>query len=394
MNYQVIEKKFELPCRHRVYFTNDSFAAESDLLETILRSAGDDAPTQVLVVMDEGALASRPQLEAEIESYFSARPELFQWRGIQVYPGGELLKNNLQYLSKLYAEVEAAKLCRHSCLIAVGGGALLDMVGLVAATAHRGIRHVRFPTTSLSQADGGVGVKNGINYLGKKNFIGSFAVPHAVVNDHRFVESLPQQQFMEGAVEAIKVALIRNGALFEAIEAKADLLKQRDVATSAWLIQASAREHVEHIVEGGDPFETTTARPLDFGHWVAHKLESMSGFRISHGEAVAMGMAVDVLYSQRMGFLTERIAERILALIERLGFTLYASELSELNSQGGSKIIEGLEEFREHLGGRLTITLLRGIGASFEVHEMDAAVVLDCIETLRERHTGETQTAG
>ena len=393
MNYQVIEKKFELPCRHRVYFTNNSFDPESDLLESLLRSVEDESPTKVFVVLDEGALSSCPQLETKIQSYFSGRPELFDWRGIRVYPGGELLKNNLQYLSKLYAEVEAAKLCRHSCLIAVGGGALLDMVGLVAATAHRGIRHVRFPTTSLSQADGGVGVKNGINYLGKKNFIGSFAVPHAVVNDHRFVESLPQQQFMEGAVEAIKVALIRNGALFEAIEAKADLLKQRNVETSAWLIQASAREHVEHIADGGDPFEITTARPLDFGHWVAHKLESMSGFGISHGEAVAMGMAVDVLYSQRMGFLTERIAERILALIERLGFTLYASELSELNSQGGSKIIEGLEEFREHLGGRLTITLLRGIGASFEVHEMDAAVVLDCIETLRERPVGEAPGA-
>jgi|TARA_B110000438_G_scaffold300882_1_gene354345 3-dehydroquinate synthase len=394
MNYQVIEKDFTVPCRHRVYFTNNSFDAESDLLESILRTAGDDAPTKVFVVMDEGALSSRPQLEAEIKSYFSERPELFQWRGLRVYPGGEVLKNNFQYLSQLYAEVEAAKLCRHSCLIGIGGGALLDMVGLVAATAHRGIRHVRFPTTSLSQADGGVGVKNGINYLGKKNFIGSFAIPHAVVNDHRFIESLPQQQFMEGAVEAIKVALIRNGALFEAIEAKADLLLQRDAETSAWLIQASAREHVEHIADGGDPFENQTARPLDFGHWVAHKLESMSGFRISHGEAVAIGMAVDVLYSQRMGFLSERIAERILSLIERLGFTLYAGELSELNCQGSSKIIEGLEEFREHLGGRLTITLLRGIGASFEVHEMDAAVVLDCIETLRERHGEGTQVAG
>ena len=393
MNYQVIEKNFAVPCRHRVYFTNDSFDSESDFLKSLLRSVEDESPTKVFVVLDEGALKSCPQLEAEIQSYFSERPELFDWRGIRVYPGGEVLKNNLQYLSKLYAEVEAAKLCRHSYLIAVGGGALLDMVGLVAATAHRGIRHVRFPTTSLSQADGGVGVKNGINYLGKKNFIGSFAIPYAVVNDHRFIESLPQQQFMEGAIEAIKVALIRNAALFEEIEAKVELLLQRNVETSAWLIQASAREHVEHIADGGDPFEITTARPLDFGHWVAHKLESMSGFGISHGEAVAMGMAVDVLYSQRMGFLTERIAGRILSLIERLGFALYASELSELNSQGGSKIIDGLEEFREHLGGRLTITLLRGIGASFEVHEMDAPVVLDCIETLRERPVGEVSGA-
>jgi 3-dehydroquinate synthase len=393
MNYQVIKKDFTVPCRHRVYFTNNSFDSESDFLESILRSVEEESPTKVFVVIDEGALSSRPQLEAEIESYFCKRPELFEWRGIRVYPGGEVLKNNLQYLSQLYAAVEAAKLCRHSYLIAVGGGALLDMVGLVAATAHRGIRHVRFPTTSLSQADGGVGVKNGINYLGKKNFIGSFALPYAVVNDHRFIGSLPQQQFLEGAVEAIKVALIRNGALFEAIEAKVDLLKQRDAATSAWLIQESAREHVEHIADGGDPFENKTARPLDFGHWIAHKLESMSGFRISHGESVAMGMAVDVLYSQRMGFLSEPVAGRILSLIERLGFTLYTSELSELNSQGGSKIIEGLEEFREHLGGRLTISLLRGIGSSFEVHEMDAAVVLDCIETLRERHGGETQGA-
>ena len=393
MNYQVVEKNFAVPCRHRIYFTNDSFDSESDLLESLLCSVEDESPTKIFVVLDEGALKSRPQLESEIQSYFSGRADLFDCCGIRVYPGGEVLKNNLQYLTKLYAEVEAAKLCRHSYLIAVGGGALLDMVGLVAATAHRGIRHVRFPTTSLSQADGGVGVKNGINYLGKKNFIGSFAIPYAVVNDHRFIESLPQQQFMEGAIEAIKVALIRNAALFEAIEAKVDLLLQRNVETSAWLMQVCACEHFEHIVDGGDPFEITTARPLDFGHWVAHKLESMSGFAISHGAAVAMGIAVDVLYSQRMGFISESIAERILSLIERMGFTVYTAELSESNCQGDSKMIEGLEEFREHLGGRLTITLLRGIGASFEVHEMDAAVVLDCIEVLRERHDGEAHGA-
>jgi 3-dehydroquinate synthase len=270
--------------------------------------------------------------------------------------------------------------------MAVGGGALLDVVGLAAATAHRGVRHVRIPSTTLSQDDSGVGVKNGINAFGKKNFIGTFAVPFAVINDFDLLASLPPRDKRAGYIEAVKVALIRDAEFFSSIERDARSLREFEAEAMQRLIYRCAELHVNHIATSGDPFELGSARPLDFGHWSAHKLEQLSEFKMRHGEAVAVGIALDVVYSRRMGFLDAAGAERILRLIEALGFELYANELLNVDSGGDLMVLKGLEEFREHLGGQLTVTLLRGVGQGFEVHEMNDAVVVESIQELQERH--------
>ncbi len=171
------------------------------------------------------------------------------------------------------------------------------------ATAHRGIRHVRFPTTTLSQGDGGVGVKNGVNYFGKKNWVGTFAVPYAVVNDFAFLDTLPAREKRCGLIEAIKVALIRDADFFLWLEKHVEDLAALKPSVVEQAVQRSAELHVEHIATNGDPFEQGSARPLDFGHWAAHKLEQASGFKVAHGEAVAIGMAVDLLYSVKAGIL-------------------------------------------------------------------------------------------
>ena len=124
-------------------------------------------------------------------------------------------------------------MCRHSYVIVIGGGAALDLVGFAASTAHRGVRLVRFPTTTLSQGDGGVGVKNGVNYFGKKNWIGTFSVPEAVVNDFNFLLGLPHSQKRAGYVEAIKVALIRDRSFFEFIEENNDIGKESFVSNES-----------------------------------------------------------------------------------------------------------------------------------------------------------------
>jgi 3-dehydroquinate synthase len=152
------------------------------------------------------------------------------------------------------------------------------------------------------------------------------------------------------------------------------------------LIFRSAELHMNHIATSGDPFEFGSARPLDFGHWAAHKLEQVSEYRIRHGEAVAIGIALDVIYSRRMGYLDAVSEERILRLLEILGFELYSNELQHVDAENRLIILNGLEEFREHLGGELTITLLRGIGAGFEAHEVDCEVMLEAISELEARH--------
>ena len=152
------------------------------------------------------------------------------------------------------------------------------------------------------------------------------------------------------------------------------------------LIYRCAELHINHIATSGDPFEMGSARPLDFGHWAAHKLEQLSDYKIRHGEAVAIGIGLDVIYSRRMGFLDAASASRILRLIEALGFDLFINELLNVDSEGDLMVLKGLEEFREHLGGELSITLLKSIGKGFEVHEMNDAVVVESIQELHTLH--------
>jgi 3-dehydroquinate synthase len=338
---------------------------------------------KVLAVLDEGLAQARPDLAGAIEIYFSGLSGQFALAGPPlIIEGGERAKMSYFHVSEIHSQIERHHIDRHSYVLGIGGGALLDVAGLAAATAHRGVRHVRVPTTVLGQNDSGVGVKNGINAFGKKNFIGTFAPPFAVVNDLDFLATLPDRDKRAGYSEAVKVALVRDRAYFESLERDAELLAAFEAGAMQRMIYRSAELHVEHIAGGGDPFESGSARPLDFGHWAAHKLEQLSDYQIRHGEAVAIGLALDVIYSRNTGLLDAASADRILALLRKLGFDLFAHELSHLDAEHQPMVLKGLEEFREHLGGQLTLTMLRGIGAGVEVHEINLPKMLDALAEL------------
>ena len=384
--YSTIRKNIRLDFSHRVYFTKDSFSHANETLADIVQPHRKNLLSKVIVYLDEGILDGNPNLPGQIESYFKAREDSLLLVCSPVFiRGGESAKNEWELVEKIWNDLNAFALCRHSYVVVIGGGAALDLVGFAASTAHRGVRLVRFPTTTLSQGDGGVGVKNGINYFGKKNWVGTFSVPYAVVNDFHFLRSLPHGQKRAGFVEAVKVALIRDRSFFEQIEERADDLAQFDEVAMQQVIRKSAALHLEHIAGSGDPFEVGSARPLDFGHWVAHKLEQLSDFRIGHGDAVAIGLGVDLLYSTKIGLIKIVSAERCLRLLERLGFCLFDPILSSQSEQDSHVILDGLEEFREHLGGELTITLLQGIGEGVEVHAMDKEKILQSVKDLELR---------
>ena len=296
-------------------------------------------------------------------------------------PGGETVKNDIAHPLSLLRVINDVGLDRQSYVAVIGGGAVLDMVSFAAAIAHRGIRVLRLPTTVLAQADSGVGVKNSINLFGKKNFIGTFVPPFAVVNDFDFLDTLAHRDRVAGIVEAVKVALLKDADFFEHIAANASRVAT-DNCILQRAIQRSAELHLRHICGNGDPFELGSARPLDFGHWAAHKLESMTHHRLRHGEAVAIGIALDLAYSVRKGFLDRATAGRIIRVLETIGFQVWDDALEQREADGTYTLITGLREFREHLGGELHITLLRGIGRSFEVTEMDEALILDSIDML------------
>jgi 3-dehydroquinate synthase len=378
-----LQRSIQVNWQLRVFFTEDVFAPANLTLKNALAEA---APRKVLVVLEDSLAQAQPNLSRQIENYFSTHAEKLQLACAPILiTGGERAKNSAKFVTEIHSQIDRHHIDRHSYLIAIGGGALLDVAGFAAATAHRGVRHVRIPTTTLSQADSGVGVKNGVNAFGKKNFIGTFAPPFAVFNDFNLLATLKPRDKRAGYVEAVKVACIRDRNFFDEIERDAEKLISFEPAAMKYLIRRCAELHLEHIAMSGDPFETGSARPLDFGHWAAHKLEQLSNFQIPHGEAVAIGIALDVIYSQKIGLLDEKSCECILKLLEQLGFNLFADELLAKNSVGEFQILNGLDEFREHLGGELTITLLGEIGCGVEVHEMNPLKIIEAIHELQLR---------
>ena len=367
-------------------FTDHIFEPSNPVLKDTLAATVSSGSGKALVVLDQSLAAACPGLTAEIPKYFAAHREAVSLAARPlIQPGGEAAKNSWSQVSALHEAIDRHHLDRHSYVVAVGGGGLLDMAGLAASTAHRGVRLVRVPTTTLSQCDSGVGVKNAVNAFGKKNFIGTFAPPWAVINDFQLLATLAPADKRAGFAEAVKVACVRDYAFFEALEHDAEALRAFEPKAMRQLIRRCAELHLDHIARGGDPFESGSARPLDFGHWAAHKLEQLSGFRLRHGEAVAIGIALDVVYSRRRQHLDAAAAERVLRLLEALGFDLFSPELLTTNPQQELVVLEGLEEFREHLGGLLAITLLKALGSGFEVREMGAPLILESIHELQAR---------
>ena len=381
-----IEHTIEVRWRHRVFFTDHAFAPANLLLRDLLAEGDNPAPARVLFVVDEALAAANATLLADIRQYCAAHAHAVTLvREPLVIEGGERVKNSYFHVSQIQSAIDAHHIDRHSTVVAIGGGALLDMAGLAAATAHRGVRLIRMPTTTLSQADSGVGVKNGINAFGKKNFVGTFAPPFAVINDFQLLATLPSRDLRCGYAEAVKVACIRDAAFFTELERDAAKLRDFEPEALRRVIHRCAELHANHIAGSGDPFEFGSARPLDFGHWAAHKLEQLSDYRIRHGEAVAIGIALDTLYARNLGMLSAPETERVLRLLENLGFALFADELRLTGDRQELHLLNGLTEFKEHLGGRLTITLLNAIGQGVEVHEMQTPLIVQALGELAGR---------
>lgn len=367
--------------RHRIRFTRDAFASSNRLVAGLLETAG---RSKVLVFVETGLRDFFPELEGEVQDYFSDLPGL-RLAGVEWLPGGEVSKRDDRVYRAAMGAIERHGIDRHSYVLVIGGGAFLDVIGFAAATGHRGVRLVRFPTTTLSQDDSGVGVKNGMNAFGKKNFIGAFAVPYAVVNDFRFLHTQPAETRRAGLIEAVKVSLVRDGEFFKWMEDHVTQLRDLEEAVLEEAVERSALHHARHIAEGGDPFELGSSRPLDYGHWAAHKLEQLTDFELSHGEAVSVGVALDTLYAAKVGLLAAGDAERVLSLIEGLQLPVWHEALELRDSRGRRRVFNGLEEFREHLGGELTVLLLRETGVGVDVHEIDEATWEGCADELKLR---------
>lgn len=367
----IINAAFSVPYQFSVIFTDTLLSPQAELQQffsSIKKGA------LILPIIEQEILSHHPSMNDDLQL-------LLKENGLSsvdslVLIGGELGKNTPSLINEIIDQCIENQIDRHSYIIAIGGGAFIDMVGYAATITHRGIRLIRMPTTVLGQNDAGVGVKNAINYQGRKNFLGTFSPPYAVINNYSFIESLPVKEKRAGIAEAIKVALIKDAAFFDFLSTNKQALKEFEPSAMKKMIKDCASLHLNHICHNGDPFELGSARPLDFGHWSAHALEELSNFTLRHGEAVAIGILIDAKYSFYQNWISIEDLQMIEDLINTLGFPICKTSLKLLN------IEESLDNFRVHLGGELCITMLTGIGQCHEVNTIDTNVMVRCVDEL------------
>lgn len=387
-----IEQSFGIRFDYPVVFTRDVFSNENPALLQVLLRKEHKRRHRAVVYIDDGVVTTQPDLRGRIMDYFhevSDKVELVA--PPQVIRGGPAAKTGWEPVREIMWSLGSLHMDRQSFVIAVGGGSVLDMVGFATSIVHRGLRLIRIPTTTLAQDDSGVGVKNGMDEHGQKNFVGTFSPPFAVLIDPSFLRTLHDDHWLGGVAEAVKVAAIKDCRFLAEIHRDGPALGRRDaagVAAMERVVRRSAELHLEHIRTSGDPFEYGSARPLDFGHWGAHKIETMTHYGIGHGQAVAIGIAVDTYYARETGHIDDDGFWMIIGALTRAGLPIYHPCLQERKEDGTLRILDGLRDFREHLGGILCVTLPSPVGKKTEIHQVDPSLVeqgITYLETLAER---------
>ncbi len=342
----------------------------SILRKAIAKCTG--AESKIMVFIDSGLVKAQPKLIGKVKRYLKILPVII--------PGGECTKT-ARNTEKIIAHLMNNNMCRHSCVIAIGGGSVLDTVGYASTIYHRGLKLIRVPTTVLSQNDAGIGVKNAINHAGSKNMLGTFAAPSAVINDVSFLTTLSTDDWTGGISEAFKIASIKDRQFFIWLCKNADRLAKRDLSVMESLINKCAILHLDHIRKASDPFETGSARPLDYGHWSAHGLEVLSKGRISHGHAVSIGIALDSCYAMIQGFISKEDLARLLKGLTACGLPIW-DRLLENKATLSYLTSNALEAFRIHMGGRLTIAMPCPIGKTTEIGSIDINALHESLALL------------
>lgn len=283
-------------------------------------------------------------------------------------PAGERVKS-LYYLRRLYLAARDAGLERSSTVLALGGGVITDLAGFFAATWLRGLPLFNLPTTLLGQVDAALGGKNGVNFEGLKNQAGTFYHPRLVVCDTAALATLPPREYRGGMAEVIKCGIIRDRQLFEFLAAHAGGLKRRERAALAHAVVSAVK--VKAAVVSADAAESRGVREvLNYGHTIGHGLEAVSsGRRLSHGEAVAVGMAVEAEIACLMGMLDRAVQQEIVRLIGKAGLPTTVSGID------AGSVREAMFFDKKKKAGRTVFVLPSEIGSTFVRNDVPEELV-------------------
>lgn len=243
---------------------------------------------------------------------------------------------------------------RDAAVVALGGGVAGDLGGFVAATYMRGIPYVQVPTSLLAMIDASVGGKTGVDTAAGKNLVGAFHAPLAVFADPAVLGTLPEAHMRAGLAEAVKHGAILNAEYFAWIEESCSDLLGGNIGALNRLVERSVRIKAE--VVSADEREAGRRTILNFGHTIAHAVEQVSGYRVLHGEAVAMGMVAEARLGERSAVTTNGTADRLCAILERIG-------LQTAPGHSPERIIEATGFDKKARGGRVEYVMLSEIGA-------------------------------
>ena len=290
-------------------------------------------------------------------------------------PEGEGAKT-LKVAERCWDALLAAGLDRSSTVLALGGGAVGDVAGFVAATYMRGMNFVQLPTTVLAQVDASIGGKTAIDHPLAKNLIGAFYQPRLVITDPATTRTLPEREFRSGLAEIVKHGVVLDAAYFAELEAHTAAVLARDLPVLERIIGGSCRLKA-HVVER-DEREAELRAVLNYGHTIGHALEAASGYAAyTHGEAVSLGMTAEARLARRLGIADAETVERQERLLAALGLPVRMTPLDH------DAVLSAMSRDKKARDGRLPFVLAPAIGSFRLVHDVRAADVRAVLEEIQ-----------
>jgi 3-dehydroquinate synthase len=291
------------------------------------------------------------------------------------FPAGEASKN-IQTSLHIVDRMMELGADRTSALIALGGGVVGDITGFIASIYMRGIPYIQVPTTVLAQVDSSIGGKTGIDIPDGKNILGTFCQPKGVFIDLAFLNTLPAREFGTGLAEIVKHGIIDGPELFCSLEAHIEAVRNRDLSLLEEMITGSCRIKKE-VVEI-DEMDKGVRRILNFGHTIGHAIEAESGYSLSHGDAISIGMVASATLSERLRYLRSEDRERIISLIRAVGLPDRIPK--SLSSDG---IVCRMKRDKKKEGDTIHFVLLKKIGVPFVNGSVPEGLIRETIEELK-----------
>ena len=344
-----------------------------DVQNEALLSVGKKENTRRFIIVDENV---DQHFSKQIRDYFNAHNIDTK---IVIFPSGEENKSVDSYL-RILSELDSFPINRRDePIIAIGGGVLTDIAGFVASSYRRGVPHIKVPTTLMGYIDASVGIKNGINFSSHKNRLGSFEPPKKVFLDRIFLKTLARRQLLNGISEMIKLAVIKDNALFKLLESHGpaciEAAFQDDV--SALILDRSVSGMLEELEP--NLYEDELARKVDFGHTFSYGLETNHEAHLLHGEAVLIDILISCILANARGLLAEQELNRVFHLVSLLGFHLkYDLVTPDL-------LWNTLQERVYHRNGMQRVPLPKGLGQCTFVNDIQVEELQFACNILKER---------